>query len=74
MAKTQRPPLKYQIQIKQITDKVKVMDATGKFKTSYKMKSLVIPVYEINLSLEQIKKIIEETLNSAEKLNSKIGI
>lgn len=68
MATTKKANLRYQIQIREIVDKVKIMDAkTGKPRMTYQTKSKVIPVYGTDLSIDQIKRIIENALNSAEK-------
>lgn len=68
MVKTQKEKLRYQIQIKEIVGKVKVMNVTtGKPCTTYKTRSKIIPLYDTELRLEQIKKLIERCMGSAEK-------
>lgn len=66
MIKTKKEVLRFQIAIREIVDRVKILDAkTGKPRINYVTKSKVIPVYSTDLSIDQIKKILERALNSA---------
>lgn len=72
MVKTEKSRLRFQIQIKEFVDRIKIIDPkTQKPRMSYKIKSLVVPVYDTDLSLAQIKKIVERALNSSEKKSNK---